>query len=64
LFRGGCLQRILKEKGLAMKNIVGSMSDWSGVLKDLFRQVNDGSITLAQTQAFVEHRNPFGDGID
>jgi len=41
------------------KNVVGSMSDWFGMLKDLFRQINDGSIQLVQLQAFLEHRNPF-----
>jgi hypothetical protein len=45
-----------------MKKIVGSMSEWSGVLKDLFRQINDGSISLDQMQSFLEHRNPFEPG--
>ena len=45
------------------KNIVGSMSEWSGMLKDLFRQIGDGSIRLAQVQAFLEHENPFGDEV-
>jgi hypothetical protein len=35
------------------------MSEWSGMLKDLFRQIDDGSITLQELQAFIEHRNPF-----
>jgi len=35
------------------------MSAWSGVLKDLFRQFDDGSITLQQLLSFTEHRNPF-----
>lgn len=39
--------------------VVGSMSEWSGVLKDFFRQVNDGSIDLVQVQAFLDHKNPF-----
>ena len=43
------------------KKVVGSMSDWSGTLKDLFRQFHDGSLTLGQTIAFKEHRNPFED---
>ena len=38
---------------------VGGMSEWSGMLKDLFRQIDDGSINLQQLQAFLEHRNPF-----
>jgi hypothetical protein len=41
------------------KKVVGSMSEWSGMLRDLFRQINDGSISLPQLQAFIEHRNPF-----
>jgi len=41
------------------REVVGSMSEWSGVLKDLFRQIDDGSINLQQLQAFLEHRNPF-----
>lgn len=41
------------------KPTVGSMSAWSGVLKDLFRQIDDGSHTLESIQAFNEHRNPF-----
>ncbi len=40
------------------------MSEWSGTLKDLFRQIDDGSITLEQTRAFAEHRNPFEGGKD
>gem|GEM_PF-1064149 len=35
------------------------MSDWSGLLKDLFRQFQDGSITLQHLCDFTEHRNPF-----
>jgi hypothetical protein len=41
------------------RKIVGSMSDWSGVLKDVFRQIDDGSLTLAHMKAVAEHRNPF-----
>jgi len=37
------------------------MSEWSGMLKDLFRQIDDGSITLEQLQAFLEHKNPFAE---
>jgi hypothetical protein len=37
------------------KAVVGSMSDWSGVLKDFFRQIADGSHTLESVQAFNEH---------
>ena len=41
------------------KEVVGSMSEWSGVLKDLFRQIDDGSVSLEQVQDFLEHKNPF-----
>ena len=43
------------------REVVGSMSDWSGVLKDELRQINDGSLTLKQLTAVTEHRNPFED---
>ena len=45
---------------MSKRQVVGSMSDWSGVLKDFFRQIGDGSIALNQVQAFLEHQNPFG----
>ncbi|MDP3764428.1 MAG: hypothetical protein Q8Q95_02295 [bacterium] len=35
---------------------VGEMSAWSGVLKDFFRQIDDGSHTLESVKAFNEHR--------
>ena len=41
------------------KKVVGSMSDWSGMLKDLLRQINDGSITFENLCLFLEHKNPF-----
>ncbi|PIZ99695.1 MAG: hypothetical protein COX77_00830 [Candidatus Komeilibacteria bacterium CG_4_10_14_0_2_um_filter_37_10] len=41
------------------KSVVGSMSDWSGVLKDVYRQIDDGSLTLGHFRALAEHRNPF-----
>ncbi|MFW0862488.1 MAG: hypothetical protein ACKKL6_02775 [Candidatus Komeilibacteria bacterium] len=41
------------------KSVVGNMSDWSGVLSDVHRQIGDGSLTLGHFQAFLEHRNPF-----
>ncbi len=47
---------------MSKKQIVGSMSEWSGVLKDLFRQIDDGSIKLRDVQGFLEHENPFGLG--
>ncbi len=36
------------------------MSEWSGALKDFFRQIHDGSISLQQLRAFLKHTNPFG----
>ena len=45
------------------KQVVGSWSEWSGKLKDLLRQIDDGSISLLQMQAFLEHRNPFDSGV-
>jgi len=44
---------------MSKRQVVGSMSDWSGVLKDFFRQIGDGSIALNQVQLFLEHQNPF-----
>ena len=41
------------------KKAVGSMSEWSGMLRDFFRQINDGSITIGQLQKFLEHKDPF-----
>ena len=41
------------------KEVVGSMSEWSGVLKDIFRQVDDGSLILEHFKALAEHQNPF-----
>ncbi len=44
---------------MAEKEAVGDMSAWSGMLKDLFRQIDDGSITREMLKAFLGHRNPF-----
>ncbi|MFW0837796.1 MAG: hypothetical protein ACKKL5_02235 [Candidatus Komeilibacteria bacterium] len=42
------------------KSAAGSMSDWSGLLKDMFRQIDDGTITRNQLHSFVvKHENPF-----
>lgn len=41
------------------KSAVGCMSEWSGVLKDFFRQIDDGSHKLEAIKAFNAHRNPF-----
>ncbi len=41
--------------------VVGSMSDWSGILMDLHRQIHDGSLKKEELQAVLERRNPFGD---
>ncbi|MEK7580630.1 MAG: hypothetical protein AAB465_03430, partial [Patescibacteria group bacterium] len=48
---------------MSKKEMVGSMSEWSGVLKDFFRQINDGSKTLRQVQLFLENKNPFSEQI-
>ncbi len=45
------------------REIVGSMSEWSGVLKDIFRQIGDGSLTMGHLQALLEHRNPFDSSL-
>ena len=41
------------------REVVGSMSDWAGMLSDFFRQIKDGSIKQSHLQALLEHRNPF-----
>ena len=38
------------------KSAVGSMSDWSGLLKDLFRQIDDGTITRGKLEAVVNNK--------
>lgn len=38
---------------------VGNISDWSGMFKDMWRQIGDGSLTLSHFQALINHRNPF-----
>ena len=48
---------------MSKKEVVGSMSEWSGVLKDFFRQIADGSKTLRQVQLFLENKNPFREPI-
>jgi len=42
-----------------MEKVVGSMSEWSGLLKDFFRQIDDGSVTREMLKEFNEHRNSF-----
>ena len=44
---------------MAKKENVGDMSEWSGMLKDFFRQIDDESITREHLKAILEHRNPF-----
>jgi hypothetical protein len=46
------------------KAIVGSMSKWSGLLKDFFRQIDDGSLTLFNLREMLNHRNPFDYLVD
>ena len=43
------------------KQVVGSMTEWSGVLKEVVRQMCDGELTREQCQLFVEHKNPFSE---
>lgn len=43
------------------KIIVGDMSEWSGLFKDFFRQIADGSFTLDQMKELVAHHNPFAE---
>ena len=44
---------------MSKTQVVGTMSEWSGVIRDMFRQFDDGSLTLAHVRAFTEHRDPF-----
>ncbi|MDD5749449.1 MAG: hypothetical protein PHO91_01520 [Patescibacteria group bacterium] len=44
---------------MSKTQVVGTMSEWSGIIRDMFRQFDDGSLTLAHAKAFTEHRNPF-----
>jgi len=39
-----------------MKELVGSMSEWSGLLKDFFRQIDDGTMTREKLDAIVGNR--------
>jgi len=41
--------------------VVGSMSEWSGMLMDFHRRIHDGSITLQDLKDFLEHKGSFGD---
>ncbi len=41
---------------MSMK-VVGDMSEWSGMLSEVFRQAGNGEFTPQQLQAFLEHRN-------
>ncbi len=38
------------------RKVVGSMSEWSGLLKDFFRQIDDGSMTSEMLEAAVNHK--------
>ncbi|MFH1956129.1 MAG: hypothetical protein ABIJ28_00560 [Patescibacteria group bacterium] len=38
------------------KTAVGDMSDWSGLLKDFFRQIDDGTITRVKIEAIVNNK--------
>lgn len=41
------------------KKVTESVSEWSGVLKDFFRQIHDGSITKSQFQDFLYQKKQF-----
>jgi hypothetical protein len=41
------------------KVVVGKSNISAGQLKDLFRQIEDGSLDGKEIQAFLEHRNPW-----
>lgn len=45
---------------MTQKLVVEGSSVTASQLKDLFRQINDGSITGPVVQAVLDHRNPFG----
>lgn len=38
--------------------------DVLGPIQEMFRQLRDGTLTVMQIQALVEHRNPFEDTVD
>jgi len=42
-----------------IKKVIGDMSEWSGLLKDFYRQIDDRSITYQMLSDFVQHKNPF-----
>ncbi len=41
------------------KRVVGNVSEWPGIFKKFFQQIQDGSITRKMLQDFLEHNNPF-----
>jgi hypothetical protein len=51
---------IQKEKNMATKPVVEGLVPPASQLKELFRQIDDGSLNSLDLQAFLEHRNPFG----
>ncbi len=45
---------------MATKIVVGGSTVSASQLKDMFRQIEDGSLNGIHIQAILEHRNPFG----
>lgn len=41
------------------KQVIRSVSDWSGILQDFFKQIHDGSITKSEFQDFLYHKKQF-----
>jgi len=52
---------MFNERKLVMSKtqVIGDMSAWAGMMKDFWRQVSDGSITIIMFAAFLQHKNPF-----
>ncbi len=42
------------------RQVVDSVSVPAGMLKDLFRQIQDRTLTIEQLRVFLNHENPFG----
>lgn len=44
---------------MSKTQMIGDMSAWAGMMKDFWRQVSDGSITITMFATFLQHKNPF-----
>ncbi len=44
---------------MSKTQVIGDMSAWAGMMKDFWRQVSDGSITITMFATFLQHKNPF-----